>query len=78
MLQYFELPDVKAMIDGLEYTSEGLYDLVAILDKPYDKEKLEKILAANIFSKLVWNQKHDIMNVKTNYAYLQKMIVEEV
>ena len=78
MLQYFELPDVKAMIDGLEYTSEGLYDLVSILDKPYDKEKLEKILADNIFSKLVWNKKHGIKNIETNYDYLQKMIVEEV
>lgn len=70
MLQYFELSDVKAMIDGLDYTSEGLYDLVGVLDKPYDKATLDKILADNLFSKLVWNQKHAKKSIYTNYQYL--------
>lgn len=77
MLQYFELPDIKEMIDGLDYTSEGLYDLVGILDEPYDKEKLDKILSENIFSKLVWNQKHDHKEKETNYSYLLNNIEEE-
>ena len=57
MLAYWNISWVKDLIDNLEYTSEGLYDLVRILNKPYDKNKLDNILQNNIFSKLVWNQK---------------------
>ena len=66
MLQYFNLPDIKSLIDNLEYTSNGLYELVSILDKPYDREKLEKVLTENIFSKLVWNKNH--MNNSSHYC----------
>lgn len=57
MLAYWNISWVKDLIDNLEYTSEGLYDLVGILNKPYDKDKLDNILQNNVFSKLVWNQK---------------------
>ena len=58
MLAYWSMDDIKAMIDNLDETSEGLYELVSILDKPYDEQLVKTILDANLFSKLVWNQKH--------------------
>lgn len=71
MFQYFNLDDVKAMIDNLENTSEGLYDLVSVLDKPYEETMLNKILDENLFSKLVWNKKHNISaNGETCYMHL--------
>lgn len=57
MLAYWNIPWVKDEIDNLEYTSEGLYDLVAILNEPYEKEAVSRILSTNTFSKLIWNQK---------------------
>ena len=71
MYQYYKLDDIKKLIDSLEYTSEGLYDLVAILDDPYDENKLNEILSKNLFSKLVWNQKHNVSLKNTNYQYLK-------
>ena len=73
MLQYYSFPDVRKIIDELEYTSEGLYDLVAILDEPYNKDNLEKVLSQNLFSKLVWNKRHDNPLKETNYSYLLTM-----
>lgn len=70
MLQYFMLPNVQRIIDGLEFTSDGLYDLVSILDKPYDATNLERILENNVFSKLVWNKKHRTKKVISNFDYL--------
>lgn len=74
MLAYWTFPDVHAVIDSLEYTSEGLYQLVGILDDTYDPGKLNQILSENIFSKLVWNQNHKIDNAmpETNYIHLLK------
>ena len=74
MLAYWTFPDVHTVIDSLEYTSEGLYQLVAILDDEYNYEKLNQILSENIFSKLVWNQNHKIKNagIETNYVHLLK------
>ena len=70
MFQYFNLQYAREMIDSLDYTSEGLYDLVAILDKTYDKEQVDRILSENMFSKLIWNQKHRIANSTTVYKYI--------
>ena len=70
MFQYFNISDVREMIDNLAYTGEGLYQLVAILDEPYDKAKLDKILSENLFSKLIWNKKHRESGKETNYLYL--------
>ena len=70
MFQYFNIPYVREIIDGLDYTGEGLYQLVSILDDPYDKVKLEKVLSENLFSKLVWNKKHRKTDNETNYQHL--------
>ena len=72
MLAYWNISWVKDLIDNLEYTSEGLYDLVAILNDPYDETKLNKILSENILSKLVWNQKlsKSAGNGQSVYGYL--------
>ena len=70
MLQYYKLPDIKEVIDSLEYTGEGLYELVTILDEPFDNDKLERVLSENMFSKLVWNAKHGRHLYETNYQYL--------
>ena len=72
MFQYFNLPDIKEMIDDLDVTSETLYSVVNMLNKPYNEEMLEKALNENLFSKLRWNGKHKLKNKnqKTNYAVL--------
>ena len=66
------MPDIKAMIDSLELTSETLYGLVDILNEPYDKEALNKALKENLFSKLRWNGswKKENGGMKTNYFVL--------
>ena len=71
MYQYYNMADIRNLIDDLEYTSEGLYDLVAILDEPYQEDKLNRVLSENLFSKLVWNKKHE-NKLGTNYQYLQQ------
>ena len=58
MFQYFNMADVRKEIDSLDVTSESLYDLVGMLNKPYDDERLNKALSENLFSKLRWNGKH--------------------
>ena len=72
MFQYFNLEDIKSLIDNLEPTSEGLYELVSLLDKPYDEVRLESVLSANLFSKLVWNEdwKKTSHGQQTNYSVL--------
>lgn len=58
MLGYKEFEDVKAEMDGLDYTSERLYELVDILDKPYDEEHFNGLCAECLFSKLNWHIKY--------------------
>ncbi len=72
MFQYFNMPDIKAMIDSLDLTSETLYGLVDILNEPYDEEALNKALKENLFSKLRWNGswKKENGGMKTNYSVL--------
>lgn len=74
MLAYWNISWVKNLIDDLEYTSEGLYDLVEILNRPYDQNIVNKILQENIFSKLVWNQKLKKMkdNKLTIYGFISE------
>lgn len=72
MLAYWKFDDIHSMIDNLDSTSEGLYELVSILNNPYDKNKVSRILSDNLFSKLVWNQKHrcHIDGKDTVYGFL--------
>ena len=74
MLAYWKFDDIHTMIDNLKPTSEGLYDLVSVLDNPYEEDRVSQILADNLFSKLVWNQKHryHIAGKDTVYSVLLK------
>lgn len=60
MLAYYEFPDIHDFIDNLDFTSDGLYQLVSLLDEPYDGKAIDDVLESNTFSKLVWNVKHSI------------------
>ncbi len=70
MLQYFSMPDIKDLIDNLDYIGEGVYDLVSILETPYSIDRVNKILLNNTFSKLVWNKKHRKTKTYSVYQYL--------
>ena len=72
MFQYFNMDDIRSLIDNLEPTSEGLYELVSLLDKPYDEARLDSVLSNNLFSKLVWNEdwKKEAKGKETNYSVL--------
>ena len=72
MFQYFNLDDIRSLVDNLEPTSEGLYELVSILNEPYDEARLKSVLSDNLFSKLVWNEnwKKENRGLRTNYALL--------
>lgn len=72
MLAYWSMDDIRQMIDSLEYTSEGLYELEASLDSPYDPVETGRILEENLFSKLVWNKRHkkERGGMKTVYGFL--------
>ena len=75
MLAYWTFSDVHETIDSLDYTSEGLYQLVEILDAEYSPAMLEQVLSENLFSKLVWNQKHNTEHIskETNYMHLLEL-----
>ena len=66
------MDDIRSLIDNLEPTSEGLYELVSLLDKPYDEARLDSVLSNNLFSKLVWNEdwKKEAKGKETNYSVL--------
>lgn len=53
-----EFPEIKAEIDSLPYSSERLYDLVKVLNKPYDESYFLKLKEDCIFSKLDWHKKY--------------------
>ncbi len=76
MLAYLNLDDIRKAIDSLPYTSEGLYDLVNILNDPLDKEKLHAVLSENLFSKLVWNEKNND-SPGTVYGHLLSHHIEQ-
>lgn len=58
MLAYQEFADVKAEIDGLPWSSERLYDLVRMLDKPFEENEFDRLKSECIFSKLDWHRKY--------------------
>lgn len=53
-----EFPEINAEIDSLPYSSERLYDLVKVLNKPYDESYFLKLKEDCIFSKLDWHKKY--------------------
>ena len=74
MLAYYEFSDIHDYIDSLDFTSEGLYRLVDLLDMPYDENVIKDVLSENMFSKLVWNVKHLMAKdgKESIYGYLIK------
>ena len=57
-IAYLEFPDIKEEIDSLSYTSERLYDLVNLLNKPVDENAFSSLCNECLFSKLDWHRKY--------------------
>lgn len=72
MIAYKEFPDIKAEIDNLPYSSERLYDLVKMLNKPYNAKEFTKLKTECIFSKLDWHKKYKTQtkHKKTYYSHI--------
>ena len=73
MIAYSTFPDIKDEIDGLPHSSERLYDLVHLLDKPYEEEAFCGLSRECIFSKLDWHRKYR-MEAGGNPTYYAKLI----
>lgn len=58
MLAYQEFPDVKSEIDSLPWSSEKLYDMVNMLNKPYNRDQFSQLKSECLFSKLDWHIKY--------------------
>ena len=73
MIAYSTFPNIKDEIDGLPHSSERLYDLVHLLDKPYEEEAFCGLSRECIFSKLDWHRKYR-MEAGGNPTYYAKLI----
>lgn len=71
MIAYNEFPDIKEEIDSLPYSSERLYDLVHMLNKPYEENEFKKLCNDCIFSKLDWHKKYKCKKNKKPTYYSQ-------
>lgn len=73
MYGYWHNDKIRATIDDLEYTSESLYELVKILNRPYSEKKVKRLLEENIFLKLNWRKNCRQINCgkHTNFYYLK-------
>jgi hypothetical protein len=71
-VMYQNLPYAKKTIDDLPIEDFGVWNLTANLDKPYTKEKLDKIKQNTIISKLSYKEKHPdyIEGQETFWHYL--------
>lgn len=58
MIAYTTFQDIKEEIDNLPYSSERLYDLVKLLNKPYNYDTFKSLTEDCIFSKLDWHKKY--------------------
>ena len=68
MIAYQEFEDIRSEIDSLPYSSERLYDLVHLLDKPFNDAEFNKLCNDCIFSKLDWHKKYEMeKNGKPTY-----------
>ncbi len=68
-----EYPEIKEEIDNLPFSSERLYDLVGMLDKPFEEEAFDKLSHECIFSKLDWHKKYPT-HVGKQVSYYKKLI----
>lgn len=53
-----EYPEIRQEINSLPWSSERLYELVSLLDSPFDKAHFDQLCDACIFSKLDWHRKY--------------------
>lgn len=74
MIAMQEYPEIKEEIDSLPYSSERLYDLVHILNKPYDDLYFNKLKEECIFSKLDWHKKYKLMKKKSIPTYYNEIV----
>lgn len=66
---YLNNNNVKKQIDALPEDNIGTLQLLMNLSKPYDKERLKKMLNARKFHKLDW--RHNITDKDSMYAHLK-------
>lgn len=76
MIAYRNFPEVKEEIDNLHFTSERLYDLVGLLNEPYDADEFKKLEAECLCSKLNWHPKYKTTakGRQTYYAHLVEAV----
>ena len=72
-IAYQTFLDVKKEIDTLPYSSERLYDLVYLLNKPFDDNEFKKLCDDCMFSKLDWHKKYKT-KTKGQQTYYSKLI----
>lgn len=65
-----EFPEIRQEIECLPYSSELLYELVSLLDKPFDQTHFSQLCGECIFSKLDWHKKYrNTINGKPSYYH---------
>lgn len=75
MIAYQEFPDIKKEIDSLPWSSERLYDLVHLLNEPYDEIEAKSLFSDCIFSKLDWHKKYKMKakGKQTYFSYITSL-----
>ena len=75
MIAYQEFPDIKEEIDSLPWSSERLYDLVHLLNEPYDGIEAKTLFDDCIFSKLDWHKKYKMKakGKQTYFSYITSL-----
>ena len=74
MFGYKTNPEIRKVIDSLEYTPSSLYQIIDEINDPLDEERLLKVEEENIFSKLNWRitPKETVKGKRTNYSLLRE------
>lgn len=69
-----EFPEIREEIENLPFSSERLYDLVHMLDEPFDEREFCRLKEECIFSKLDWHKKYrtESRGRPTYFAYITK------
>ena len=69
-----EFPEIREEIENLPFSSERLYDLVHLLDEPFDEKEFCRLKEKCIFSKLDWHRKYrtEYRGRPTYFAYITK------
>lgn len=75
MYGYLHNEEIKNLIDSLPNTSETLYGIVDVLNKPKNENNIQRLMKENILSKLNWriDCKLSRNGKETNYGYLKSI-----